>query len=278
LYYLPLRFTLFGINSGGMLTGSAAGQHQKFWYIDKYGTGLFDVDVAMLVDFDQLQELCWMRGQDGEAARTNEIRIKLKDGVDANGGLLAIRQMWQEFVAQQDKDGHGQLLRDVVVQDWQEYRRAFIAPVEKEKTLMIIVFGMVGIVAIFIIFAIFYMIVTEKIKDLGIVKSVGGSSGTLGEIFLGFGMLVGVIGAGIGTALGCAIVLNSNEIENVLYRLFGFRLWPPEVYAISRIPDAVDFSEAALIVVIAVLASVAGAAIPAWRAARLTVVDALRVE
>jgi len=155
---------------------------------------------------------------------------------------------------------------------------------EREKTLMIAIFGMIALVAVFIVFAIFYMIVTEKIKDLGIIKSVGGSNWSTGQIFLGYGLLVGIIGAIIGTAMGCAIVWNSNGIEsgiNALYTRIGwgsFHLWNPEVYAIDRIPDVVNFPEAAIIALVAVLASVTGAALPARRAAQLEVVETLRVE
>jgi len=114
----------------------------------------------------------------------------------------------------------------------------------------------------------------EKVKDLGIVKSVGGSGWAASQIFLGYGMLVGIVGASVGTVAGCLVVWNTNELESWL----GIKLWDPDVYAIERIPDVVDYSQAAVIVLVAILASVAGAAIPARKAARLEVVEALRVE
>ena len=122
------------------------------------------------------------------------------------------------------------------------------------------------------------MIVTEKIKDLGIVKSVGGSRLGISQIFLGYGALVGLVGAVIGTILGILIVTHSNEIEGLLNAWFGFRLWDPEVYAISRIPDAVDYGQAAVIGLVAILACILGASLPARRAAKLEVVETLRVD
>ena len=122
------------------------------------------------------------------------------------------------------------------------------------------------------------MIVTEKIKDLGIIKSVGGSSWAVCEIFLGFGALVGTVGAALGTITGAVIVINSNNIEDFLYQHFDCRLWPPEMYAIDKIPDVVNIPEAAIIAAMAIIVSTAGAAIPARRAAKLGVVEALRVE
>ena len=275
----PFGITVFGISSRGTLTGPQMGMNQKFWYVNDSASGLVDIDQsAIYVDFDQLQKLCWMDGADGKAPRASEIRIKLKDGVDLEEGRAEVAGLWEQFVARRGQQGQVKLLGDVTVQSWKEYRRSNIAPMENERTLMILVFGLIGVVAVFIIFAIFYMIVTEKIKDLGIVRSVGGSSWQVSQIFLGFGGVVGIIGALLGSALGCAIVLNSNKIEDKLYDLFGFRLWPPDLYAIEKIPDMVYWPEIAIIAGVAILASIAGAALPARRAAKLVVVDTLRVD
>lgn len=275
----PISITVFGISSRGTLTGPEMGMNQRFWYVDDSSVGLVDIDRSTTyVDFDQLQKLCWMDGQDGKAPRASEIRIKLKKGVALDKGHEEVARQWRKFGELRKQKGQGKLLGDVTVQSWKEYRRSNIAPMENERTLMIIIFSMIAVVAVFIIFAIFYMIVTEKIKDLGIVRSVGGSAGDVGSIFLGFGGLVGTVGAILGTALGCLIVLNSNKIEDKLYDLFGFRLWPPDLYAIEKIPDMVYWQEAAVIAAVAVVASIAGAAIPAGRAAKLEIVEALRVE
>ncbi len=277
-YYLPLPITVFAINSRGLLTGSQAGENQTFWFVNYFRTDLLDVDDTILVDFDELQKLSWMDGQDGQPPRASQIRIKLKDNIDLETAQTQIAQFWREFAQQKEKQDHAELLTDLTVQTWKEYRRDYIGPMENEKTLMIIIFSMIGSVAVFVIFAIFYMIVTEKIKDLGIIKSLGASKWALAQVFLGYGALVGMVGSLLGTALGCAIVLNANKIEGWLNQEFGFRLWPPDIYAIDKIPDVVNFSEAAIIALVAVLASLAGALLPARRAAKLVVVDALRIE
>lgn len=301
----PLRFgvTVFGFNSRGALMGSDVGEYQIFWYVDDSDSGLPDVDaMTIYVDFDELQRLCFMDGSYGEPARINEIRIKLADGIALERGRQAIATAWATFLSDQNANPtHGptsssitdstagsttrsptsstsRLFSDVKVQTWQEYRRGGIVWAENERRLVVVVFCMISVVAVFVVFAIFYMIVSEKIKDLGIIKSVGGSRWGLAQIFLGFGTLVGLVGAMIGTVLGVHIVWYSNEIEAVLTRLFGFRLWDPSVYAIDRIPDVVDYNQATMIALAAVVASVIGAALPARRAARLEVIDALRVE
>ena len=275
----PWDLTVFALSSRGILTGSGAGEFRRFWYLDDSTSGLPRIDgMTIYLDFDQLQQLCFMDGSDGEPARVNEIRIKLKPHVPLDQGRQTVRQTWTDFINQPASQNQARLLQDVTVQTWLEYRRSHIAPAEKEKNVMVLVFALIGIVAIFVVFAIFYLIVTEKIKDLGIIKSVGGSAFSAAQIFLGYGLLVGVVGAAVGTILGSLIVRHSNQIEAVLNRWFGFQLWDPAVYAIDRIPDVVDASQALIIALVAIAASVIGATLPAYRAARLRIVDTLRVE
>lgn len=282
---LRFQLTVVPLTSTGLPARGGIGQSQTFWYVDDSKAGPVDVDMSTLyVDFDQLQKLSDMDGSDGQPSRAHEIRIKLTDGVELQAGRQKVADLWEQFVRPRAEKRQGKLLTDVTVQTWKEYRRSYIAPAENEKSLMIVIFCMIAAVAVFIVFAIFYMIVTEKIRDLGIIKSVGGSAWGVSQIFLGYGILVGMVGAALGTGLGVIVVRNSNEIEAWLDRAVralgweGFRIWNPEVYAISRIPDAVDYTQAAVIAAVAVLVSLIGAVLPSRRAAKLQVIETLRIE
>ena len=70
--------------------------------------------------------------------------------------------------------------------------------------------------AVFLIFCIFYMIVVEKTKDIGIIKSVGATSGGVAGIFLGYGLAIGIVGGALGLLLSYLIVTNINEIHTKL--------------------------------------------------------------
>ena len=63
---------------------------------------------------------------------------------------------------------------------------------------MTFLFGIISLVAVFLIFCIFYMIVVEKTKDIGIIKSVGATAGGVAGIFLGYGLAIGIVGASLG--------------------------------------------------------------------------------
>ena len=93
-------------------------------------------------------------------------------------------------------------------------------------------------VAGFGILAIFSMIVVEKTRDIGILKALGASNGGVMKIFLGYGLLLGVVGAGLGTALGLAITYNINEIEHWLSGLTGQEIFDRERVLLQQDPDA----------------------------------------
>jgi len=273
--------TVFGVTYRGTLAGAGLGTSQMFYYVDDSDSGLVDIDrMALYVDFAELQGLCSMDGSDGGVSRASEIRVRLKDGVELWQGKNEVGRLWREFKLKWGREKQGKLLDDVKVQSWKGFRRDQIAIAENEKAMMTVVFVLIGLMAVFIIFAIFYMIVLEKYRDLGIIKSVGGSGWAVSSLFLGYGLLVGIVGSVTGTVAGVLIVINSNEIEAFLNRHIpgGFQIWDPSMYAISRIPDVVDVSQAIVICCVAILACVLGALIPACRAGSLVAVDALRVE
>ncbi|GAI18843.1 unnamed protein product, partial [marine sediment metagenome] len=127
-------------------------------------------------------------------------------------------------------------MEKVTVQSWKDYRRAFIAAVEKEQTVMAVMFALVGITTVFIIFVVFYMIVSHKSKDIGILKSIGVSNANIIKLFSGFAFLLGLIGSVVGAIFGWLFLLKINQMEDWLFEHFKFQLWDRTVYAIGDIP------------------------------------------
>jgi lipoprotein-releasing system permease protein len=164
------------------------------------------------------------------------------------------------------------------VETWEEVNATWIGAVEKEKGLVTFLFALISIVAIFLIFCIFYMIVVEKTRDIGIIKSVRATSQGVAGIFLGYGAAIGVVGSLLGLLLGYLIVHNINEIHTWMGKVIGVQIWNPEVYAFDTIPNTMNPNEVIVILFVAVVASVLGALVPAIRAARMNPVEALRWE
>jgi lipoprotein-releasing system permease protein len=169
------------------------------------------------------------------------------------------------------------MLDSVQVQTWQQDRREWIAPMDKEKMMLALLFLMLGIVTVFIICVVFYMIIGHKSKDLGILKSVGMSSSLVAAVFLGFAWIVGIIGTLLGTACGCLFLWKINDMENWLYEHYGWRLWDRSIYAIDQIPNTVEWSMLAVVAVSAIGACLLGALIPSLQAASKSPVRILQV-
>jgi lipoprotein-releasing system permease protein len=127
---------------------------------------------------------------------------------------------------------------------------------------------------------IFYMVVEKKTRDIGIIKSLGGSSAGVAAIFLIYGAVVGVVGSVIGSVSAVFFVHYINDIQDWMAATFGpqAQIWSPDVYTFDRIPNVVDTTTALVIVGVAIVSAMLGALIPAVLAARVWPVKALRYE
>jgi lipoprotein-releasing system permease protein len=122
------------------------------------------------------------------------------------------------------------------------------------------------------------MIVVEKTRDIGILKSLGASGRGIMAIFLLYGLSLGVVGAGAGTALGVAFANNINEIKDFIERVQGEPVFDRSVYFFDKIPSIVEPMTVAWITAGAVAIAVLSSVLPARRAAGLHPVRALRFE
>jgi lipoprotein-releasing system permease protein len=213
--------------------------------------------------------------EDKEPARVTDIQIGLKDGFDMYAVKPKIQAVVEKVMAAHGIDYQLDRIR---VQTWEEQQGKFLGAVEKEKVLVTGLFGIISIVAIFLIFCIFFMIVVEKTRDIGIIKSVGATSAGILQLFLGYGLAIGVVGAGMGFTLAYLIVRNINELHAWLGRRMGIVIWSPETYQFDTIPNKMDPKTAAWILAVAVLSALIGAFVPAIRAAAMNPVEALRYE
>ena len=171
------------------------------------------------------------------------------------------------------------LLSYVQIQTWEEKQARFIQAVEKEKYLVTTLFGVISLVAVFLVGCIFYMIVQQKTRDIGVVKSIGATSFGVAGIFLIYGAAVGIVGGALGSLVGTGFVWYINDVQEVLAWISPqARIWSPEVYSFDRIPNHVNGSDVAVIYIVAIFASMLGSVVAAIRAARVWPVEALRYE
>jgi lipoprotein-releasing system permease protein len=164
------------------------------------------------------------------------------------------------------------------VSTWQDRQALVLKAIKTETKLLNIMLFMIVAVAGFGILSIFSMIVVEKTRDIGILKSLGASGRGIMAIFLLYGLSLGVVGAGAGTALGVAFANNINDIKDFIERVQGEPVFDRSVYFFDKIPSIVEPLTVAWITAGAVAIAVLSSVLPARRAARLHPVRALRFE
>jgi lipoprotein-releasing system permease protein len=278
-----VRLTVLGMNEDSVSVDVNERVERGYWIVDDSRTGAWQIDnQSVYVPFDVLQKDLHMDAQQYtdaatgekrvEPARTHDIRVGLKTGADLNAARDKIQAIVEDILGKQSD------LEGVRVQTWLAFNADYIAAIENEKVLVVVLFGIISVVAIFLIFCIFYMIVVEKTKDIGIIKSVGATSQGVAGIFLGYGLAIGLVGSGLGLLAGFLVVHNINFLHAELAKLMGIQIWNPKTYIFDTIPNTMNPNEVAVIVAVAILASVLGAVVPAIRAARMNPVEALRFE
>lgn len=247
---------------------------KTFYYSDNSHSGLPKVDVSVVyLPFEQAQQLCMA----GSEKRANAIHIRFQPNVALEEGCRKVEAMWQDFREEKAGANMAYLLENVTVQSWKGYRRESVAPMEQEQTVMSVMFGFVAITTVFVVQVVFYMIISHKRKDIGILKSIGVSDFDVIQLFCGFALLVGALGSGIGLLAGWVFLVKINRIEDLLFERFGFQLWDRTIYAIGEIPNRVEFKVVIAIFLSALAACLAGALVPSWKAARQRPVETLQV-
>lgn len=260
---------------------------RRFIVVNEFKSGLYEIDAnRVYVPFDLLQKMLRMDAYqevDPDTAqptgrtvpaRCSMILLRAAPGVEAAALKDRVVQYLQNILRTQPEWSEYPLY----VYTWQERHATFLGAVEKEKFLVTILFAIISLVAVAMIGVIFYMIVLEKTRDIGVLRALGASPAGIAGIFLGYGLALGLLGAFLGFWLAAAVVWNINELQDWLTQLFGLTIWNPEVYYFDRVPSRLDPLEVAVILIVAVLASLAGSVIPAFRAATLNPVEALRYE
>lgn len=277
---IPLEIVVsaFPLNSRGVLarSGTDPVNTKSFYYCDDSHSGLVKVDEAVLyVPLEQAQILC---GMDSPFKRITAIHIKFAPGVSVGKGVATVRSLWEAHIADHADRPGAELFDHVRVQSWQVNRRSIIAPVETEQVMMTMAFLMLGIITVFIIFVVLYMIISHKSKDIGILKSMGVSTRGILSVFLLFSIFVGLAGAFIGAGAGC-LFLNyiMDPLSDWIYKVFGWQLWNPAIYAIQGIPNDIKPVVVAVVMFSALASCLIGGMIPSLQAARKRPIDSLQV-
>lgn len=154
--------------------------------------------------------------------------------------------------------------------DWMELNSSLFSALKLEKIAMGVILFLIVLVAAFNIISTLIMVVADKTREIGILKSMGLTSGSVLRIFILQGLAVGVIGTALGTGGGLLLV--------ELLGRYQFIKLPGDVYFIDTLPVALDPMDLITIVGISILIAFAATIYPARQASKLMPVEAIRHE
>ncbi len=276
----------------------------------EFRTGIFEIDRrTIFVQLAELQRLMQMDGApsvekdaggfnpyanvspDGKSlgtvatsgrapARVSTLVVRAAEGYTPDQCREACIRIYTQFAEQfaGQVPRPFQLLNGRSIKTWQMQMATLINAVEKETALVLSLFWLVTFVCSGLILAIFWAMISEKTKDIGILRAIGASRSGIAAMWITYGALLGVVGVILGVALAYVIVLNINAIHDWLGYSLNLYIWDPKVYYFSKIPDRVNPRSAAIVAGAGIGFAVLGSIIPAVRAAWIRPVTALRFE
>jgi len=225
----------------------------RFKVVGIFKSGLFDVDSGLAYSSLKSVQKLFLMGNEVSA-----VHARLDDPNRA-------------FVLKADVERA--LGPDFDVQTWQEINPQFFQALWMEKVAMFVILLLIVLVAAFNIIGTLIMVVSQKTREIGILKSMGAGRGEILRIFLYHGFVIGIVGTGLGMALGLRLCWFVERHIEKIYTL------PDTIYwGIDRLPVDVDPLTVSLIVGSSLAISVIAAIIPAVQASRMNPVEALRYE
>jgi lipoprotein-releasing system permease protein len=231
---------------------------KQFTVVGVFEAGLVDADAGLaLVNLRDAQTLYQM----GEAV--SGVRLKLDD-------LFAAREVARELLAK--------LPREVFASDWTRSHANFFRAVEIEKRMMFLILGLIVLVAAINIISTLVMAVTDKQADIAILRTLGAAPGSIVQIFMVQGMVLGVVGTAIGVLTGVVTAINVDRIVKWIEELFAIKFLSKDVYLIPDLPSDLQMNDVVTIAITALVLSFLATVYPSWRAGRVNPAEALRYE
>jgi lipoprotein-releasing system permease protein len=231
---------------------------KRFTVSGLFEVGMHEYDSALaLVHMNDAQRVFKL----GDAV--SALQLRLDD-------LFAVRAVRNEIA-----DNIDQVL---YIRDWTQQHANFFKAIEMEKRMMFIVLALIIMVAAFNIVSTMVMVVTDKQKDIAVLRTIGASPASIQTIFMVQGLIIGVVGALMGIVGGVTISLNIDVIVPFIENLFGFKFFPADIYYISKIPSDLHWEDLWVVSGLAFILTLLATIYPARRAAKTQPAEALRYE
>ncbi|MBJ7258363.1 MAG: FtsX-like permease family protein, partial [Chthoniobacterales bacterium] len=198
----------------------------------------------------------------------------LGDGVHG----ITVRTVHPYRAASVRESLYNALGRETRISTWMDLNRDLFEAIHMERNVMFFILLFIVIVAAFGIMNTLITVTVQKTREIGILKALGARTGQIVGVFVGQGIVVGIFGTIIGLGTGIWLVQYRNQVSQWLSGVMGVEIFPKSIYQFSEIPAEIVPSDVAIICTSAFFICTVAAVIPAWFAARMDPVSALRYE
>jgi lipoprotein-releasing system permease protein len=241
---------LFSLKEGSLTTGWSTPKASKLKVTGIFETGMYEYDASLAyVSLSTAQKLFNLDH------KVTGLQVKLDDLYKA------------ENVA---KELELKLGYHYYTMDWMHMHKNLFSWMALEKYAMFIVLSLIVAVAAFNIISTLIMVVIEKRKEIGILKSMGATNVSIMKIFMFEGLVVGIVGTILGSGLGFILCW--------IQKTFNLISLPPEIYFINSLPVDMRVSDFTIVALSAIVLTFLATIYPAKRASQLTPVEAIRYE
>jgi lipoprotein-releasing system permease protein len=160
-------------------------------------------------------------------------------------------------------------------ESWRDKNRTLVQAIESEKSMILVIAFLIVIAGTSSIFAAQWLLVSDKIREIGILRALGADFNGVVSIFVLNGFLMGVLGSAAGTGGGLLVVRNIDTVAGWISTVLGRPVFDPKVYLFSAIPTQVDYGEVTHYAVAALVCTLVASAVPAMRAGFMNPAEAL---
>jgi lipoprotein-releasing system permease protein len=163
-----------------------------------------------------------------------------------------------------------------VLRDWRDSFSGYVEALDLQRNVVRLILALLVVIAALNIISGLVMLAKNKGGDIAILRTVGASQGSVMRIFFMMGAAIGVLGTTAGLILGTLFCANIGAVQKALEWVFQTKLWSVDVYFLEHVPARVEWREVAITALLSFAASCVATLLPAWNAARLDPVEALR--
>jgi lipoprotein-releasing system permease protein len=258
LQVLPGEKVAFVAPQGLVTPAGVIPRLKQFTVVGIFEAGIQDADAGLALVHLQDAQTLYQLGDN-----VTGVRLKLDD-------MFAAREVTRELGKS--------LPQDAYATDWTRLHANFFRAVEIEKRMMFIILTLIIMVASINIISTLVVAVKDKQADIAILRTLGARPGSVMQIFIVQGMLMGVIGTAAGVGLGVITALNIDVIVPAIESVLGLKFLDPSVYLIPELPSDLRADDVLSISLMALGLSFAATLYPSWSASRLNPAEALRYE